>query len=368
MSEYKVNYCITVVPYLDRDPPVMAIEDLLAKRRYAVSDAMITKVLDFARDWTERAEIERFASRELHLDEEESAALVDRLVRHDFLVGRGSRPAEVEAAIRDWEEYGWDEAVDYYLTFYEYPFPDHDEGGFRYDRQLMREYLEEQQPPNIYKTYDDAAVHDLPEPSLSEEFSLADGLGYASILDGAAGDESSNVDEGILSTLLYYTFGEIEHLGSEDSPLASYRRTSPSGGARHPVEAYVAALDVDGVSTGLYHYSVKDHALEVIPTEDVEGRLSEYVPEIRGRPLDSSFVVLCTAKVDRSMWRYREPRTYTVVHNDFGHLVETLRILSTVHDFTMEFGYGVDERGIADLLGVDVLVEPPLGYGIARPA
>ena len=42
------------------------------------------------------------------------------------------------------------------------------------------------------------------------------------------------------------------------------KRTSPSGGGLHPVEVYPLVSGVDGVDAGLYHYSARDHSLELI--------------------------------------------------------------------------------------------------------
>ena len=38
-------------------------------------------------------------------------------------------------------------------------------------------------------------------------------------------------------------------------------KTSPSGGARHAVEAYVAVRRVDGLTAGIYHYEAASHRL-----------------------------------------------------------------------------------------------------------
>ena len=42
------------------------------------------------------------------------------------------------------------------------------------------------------------------------------------------------------------------------------KRTSPSGGGLHPVEAYPLIRNVEGIKPGLYHYDARDHALERI--------------------------------------------------------------------------------------------------------
>ena len=48
--------------------------------------------------------------------------------------------------------------------------------------------------------------------------------------------------------------------GQGDLPL----KTSPSGGARHPIELYVCARRVDGLPAGLYHYDGSRHRLNLL--------------------------------------------------------------------------------------------------------
>ena len=47
------------------------------------------------------------------------------------------------------------------------------------------------------------------------------------------------------------------------------KKTSPSGGGLHPVEAYLVVQHVEGVAPGLYHYQAREHALEPLPAPDV---------------------------------------------------------------------------------------------------
>jgi putative peptide maturation dehydrogenase len=43
------------------------------------------------------------------------------------------------------------------------------------------------------------------------------------------------------------------------------KKTSPSGGGLHPVEAYLLVRNVEGLAPGLYHYHATTHALEPLP-------------------------------------------------------------------------------------------------------
>jgi putative peptide maturation dehydrogenase len=45
------------------------------------------------------------------------------------------------------------------------------------------------------------------------------------------------------------------------------KKTSPSGGGLHPVEAYLLLRNVEGLAPGLYHYHATTHALEPLPSD-----------------------------------------------------------------------------------------------------
>src|SRR5207248_6077327 len=65
------------------------------------------------------------------------------------------------------------------------------------------------------------------------------------------------------SVLLSYTFGVRGQLAVGDR-IIMLRKTSPSGGGLHPIEAYPLALRLDGIDPGLYRYDARGHALEPI--------------------------------------------------------------------------------------------------------
>src|SRR5690606_31898261 len=43
------------------------------------------------------------------------------------------------------------------------------------------------------------------------------------------------------------------------------KKTSPSGGALHPTEAYLFVQHVEGIEPGIYHYRPLEHALDPLP-------------------------------------------------------------------------------------------------------
>jgi SagB-type dehydrogenase family enzyme len=171
-----------------------------------------------------------------------------------------------------------------------------------------------------------------------------------------------------LATLLGLTWGVqawVDVDGFGWMPL----KTSPSGGARHAVEAYVAVRRVDGLIPGIYHYDAASHRLVRVRRGLSARALAACVPHqawMAGAPA----LVFMTAVFARAQWRYQTPRAYRTVLAEVGHHAQTFCLLATQAGLapfcTMALADTVTER----LLGVDGLREAVLyGVGVApRPA
>jgi SagB-type dehydrogenase family enzyme len=105
-------------------------------------------------------------------------------------------------------------------------------------------------------------------------------------------------------------------------------KTSPSGGARHPIEAYVLARHVNGLAQGCYHYDSDAHALVLLKRGLTAGRLDRYLAG-QSCYADAGAVVVMTAVFARAQWRYEFPRAYRVVLLDAGHLCQTFCLVAT---------------------------------------
>lgn len=130
-----------------------------------------------------------------------------------------------------------------------------------------------------------------------------------------------------LSTLFWLTFriqawGEFYGLGK----LAL--KTSPSGGARHPLEAYVVALKVEGLDRGLYHYSADKHELERLRDVPSKQFLRSLTPT-QDWCSEAAAMVFLTAVFARDQWKYPMPRAYRAILIDAGHLCQTFCLAAT---------------------------------------
>ena len=99
-------------------------------------------------------------------------------------------------------------------------------------------------------------------------------------------------------------------------------RASPSAGALYPNETYMIGNDVEELAKGIYHYSVKDHRLELL-------REGDFGKEAGKAALDQGFagnapvLFVMSAVFARSLWKYGE-RGYRYVYMDAAHAAQNL--------------------------------------------
>jgi SagB-type dehydrogenase family enzyme len=161
-----------------------------------------------------------------------------------------------------------------------------------------------------------------------------------------------------LATILEWTWGATRIL--HDPGVGEYAlRTSPSGGSRHPVEAYVFIHRVRGVRAGLYHYHSSRHALELVRHGDFEAdtvRLCANQPWVA----DAAAVFVMTGVLERSMWKYRQSHAYRVLLLDMGHLGQTFHLVCTRLGLAPFTTAALDQPFAEETLGLDPTREVPL--------
>ncbi|HEY8551609.1 MAG TPA: SagB family peptide dehydrogenase [Vicinamibacterales bacterium] len=171
-----------------------------------------------------------------------------------------------------------------------------------------------------------------------------------------------------LATLLRLTWGvqawvEVDGLGT--MPL----KTSPSGGARHPVEAYVAIRRVPGVAPGIYHYESSTHRLVRLRSGLTKKTLASCVPQ-QAWMADAPAMVFMTAVFARMQWRYPVARAYRTVLAEAGHHAQTFCLLATERHLAPFCTMALADTVVERLLGIDGLHEAALyavGVGTRPP-
>ncbi len=130
-----------------------------------------------------------------------------------------------------------------------------------------------------------------------------------------------------LATLLDLSFG-AQMTGRPLTGGQVLFKTSPSGGACHPIEAYVLAIRVRGVDPGLYHYSPRTSRLHRIRKGATARQAVRY---LAGQEwfAGAAVVVFMTAFLPRLWRRYPNARSYRAVLLEAGHACQTFCLVAT---------------------------------------
>ncbi len=181
-----------------------------------------------------------------------------------------------------------------------------------------------------------------------------------------------------VGTLLGASFGVQAWVGADEGRLAL--KTSPSGGARHSLEAYVWARRVEGLDAGLYHYRGDDHVLTRLDGREPPPHVTRWLPVQDGYE-HAPLVVVLASELARVGWRYGSARALRVVLIEAGHLAQTFCLVASglglapfctaaLADSVIEEGLGLDghARPVVYAMGAGVRRAGPWRPHLDRPA
>ncbi len=316
------------------------LENYLSHRRVAVSP-LVAHLLSGQEGYATAAEI---ASR---LPVPRAGELVRQLAEHGVLLAEGTAQDELDRAVG--ERWAWGPAARFFhyttqhITFHE---------DLAVEAELLGELAAATPPPAPYK---ECGTPALELPRSHDEGGLWDVLRRRRTLRSFSGEA---VPLERFARVLQWTWGRSRVM--HDPVFGEYvLKTSPSGGSRHPIEVYPLVLRVDGVQPGLYHYSVRRHALDLLTPG--------FFPELASRlcagqqwVADAAAVCFMTAVVERSAWKYRQPHAYRVLHLDAGHLGQTFHLVCTELGLAPFTTGASREKEVERFLGIDGVAEIPM--------
>ena len=176
------------------------------------------------------------------------------------------------------------------------------------------------------------------------------------------------------SRLLERTFAARGQVHAADD-FDVMKRTSPSGGAMHPTEAWLLVQRVEGIAPGLYHYRPLEHALQPMPWEgDAEALRALARVAVAGQDYfaDAHALVVMAPRFARNFWKYRNhPKAYRVCILDVGHLSQTLLLSAAEQGLGAFVTAAINEVDIERAFGLESFVDGPLavcGFGLRADA
>lgn len=303
------------------------------------------------------------ARRLLGVSDEAARQLVERFRRSNVLRPPVEDDPEERALRLRWERWGWGDALEFHEAIRDLEFHLGTQDSWSQQVDELGAYVDaaesgdEEASPGPYKEYAAAAKVALPRSRVR--------LDAASF--GRALHARRTCRKFPARSLPLETFAElVEHSLGQTGVFDGGRlgphvlRTSPSGGARHPVEVYPVVLRVEGLEPGLYHYGVESHTLARVASGDFAERVHELAHR-QGDLASTSAVFFFTARWARHQWKYRYSRSYRMVLFDVAHLVQTQLLTATALGLQTFLTPAVRDTETAAFLGLTHdLEESPL--------
>lgn len=130
------------------------------------------------------------------------------------------------------------------------------------------------------------------------------------------------------------------------------KRNAPSGGGRYPIETYLFLFkSVENIIPGIYHYSVKNHALELI----VERKFSsEEIATFSSYDwlIKATGIICFSAVFGRSIEKYGS-RGYRYILLETGHMAQNLLLAAAELSVDMIPIGGFNEHLVEPLFGLN---------------
>lgn len=133
-------------------------------------------------------------------------------------------------------------------------------------------------------------------------------------------------------------------------------RTSPSAGARHPLETYLNLNRVEGQAPGLYRYVPFEHKLVQISGD--KSTADRMAAACLGQNIFKTCAVsfTWTAVIQRSRWKYQQ-RAYRYIYLDAGHVCQNLYLVCEAIGLGCCAVAAFDDDALNKILDIDGMEE-----------
>ena len=366
-SSWRINPLLRLTPPGAMGDPHWAAVHLLRKKKLLLGKHGAAMCL-MASDPVTGSELVDLIHRRSGADKHRLEEQLRGLIGQEALIDADADCAWAEKLLTRWRDHGWIEAADHHLMTFDYDFFDYSTVGWKKDLEIMREYRAEQ-PDLVRFKPPSPGSRTVRGPATLTALSGLDADFEASVRGPVT---TRSLDRAALLDLLASVFGVTMTVRGNDRYAPPIRRTSPSGGSRHPSEGYVCVFDVPGLDAGWYHFSCgKNVLVRVAGLDSDEATAALYGAFRAGFPVGA--VVVITSHFERNMYRYREPRTFRTLFMDVGHLLTTAELVARSLGLALYGQHGIDDTYVEHVLGLNEFEEGvaysiALGDGVAASA
>ncbi|HYF13304.1 MAG TPA: SagB/ThcOx family dehydrogenase [Candidatus Paceibacterota bacterium] len=153
------------------------------------------------------------------------------------------------------------------------------------------------------------------------------------------------VDAQKLSTLLYYSAGLKD---SKKNLWGDSSRFYPSPGALYALEVYIAIFsETRNIAPGLYHYNVKNHALEFLAGKEEMRRVQNFIYPSWAQ--NAYAAIIMTAVWTRILQKYHN-KGYSMALMEAGHLSQNIQLVAATLDLAACPIAAFNSKGIEKML------------------
>jgi SagB-type dehydrogenase family enzyme len=203
----------------------------------------------------------------------------------------------------------------------------HDTSKHRFDAYAPGpEFLDWSDQPNPFRRFSGAPLIELPLQEAPQK------PGFQDLFH--APEQSAELDLSTLSSLLQFAFGLAawKQYGDQRWSL----RCNPSSGNLHPTEVYILISGMADLKSGLYHYAVHEHALEL--------RCEAEAPF-------AGMLIAFSSIHWREAWKYGV-RAFRYCQHDAGHAYAALQYSAAMQGWHTQMLEQWSDSDIAALLGL----------------
>lgn len=205
--------------------------------------------------------------------------------------------------------------------------------------------------PDEWKTTYYKSYPRLPKINLGDEPPSADFFELVKKRKSRRNFSRLSVTKNELSALLKYSCGNMRSMNS-----GRFHRAQASGGARFPIEVYpIVFRGENDLKPGLYHYNVKDHALDVLwDREFSDGDIDKLFsyPWVK----DASVGIVMTSVFWRNQNKYGE-RGYRYIMLEAGHIGQNVYLVSEALGLKCCALGGTYDENLEKLIDIDGITE-----------
>ena len=286
--------------------------------KVAAASAEAVAFLDFCHNWKS---IEAIFNRWPEYTSKSLRTSVDVLTRQTLLESSNQKSPLVaspgDRALRQWGK--WNPSAAFFHLSTKDAYADKVTGK---EIEYISELIESRSLPRPGKGYPGAPVVELPEIARESEFTRV-------LLQRRTCRKFSSkpVKREVFATLMGLSFAVQAWLSVAGAGKLA-QKTSPSGGALHPLETYVMLRRVAGVKPGIYHYDAIGRKLQRIQSGVSAANIQSYLAG-QWWFQDAAFVVFLTAIFGRTQWKYDYARAYRAILIEAGHLCQTFCLTAT---------------------------------------